>query len=192
MPVGRISSTDLYRKGLRSIYVIARGCLPCDKRRQVACRGGGKARQTRLASWCHLGGRCNECRTLSAMVGRHRSALPTIAVLATVGIPPWMATAPPLTRMVPAALRLTSMVLLAAAPMIISVCAAGIKDAVTASISRGSMGSKPETNRAVRLRRVTEQRADRFFRSLTNLDIVTSRVAREKRGDRLQCSHRCP
>ena len=56
----------------------------------------------------------------------------------------------------------------------ISIPAPGIKVAVTASISRGSMGSKPETNRAGRFRRVTERRADRFFRNLTNLDIVTS------------------
>jgi hypothetical protein len=70
MPVGRICSTDLYRKSLQSICVLARGCPPCDKRRQAACRGGGRARQTRRAGWCHLGGRCNECRTPSAMVGR--------------------------------------------------------------------------------------------------------------------------
>ena len=81
------------------------------------------------------------------------------------------------------------MVLFRASPKTVSVPAAGAKDAVTASISRGSMGSKPETNRAGRFRRVAERRADRFFRNLTNLDIVTSFVVREKRGERLQCSH---
>jgi hypothetical protein len=70
MPVGRISSTDLYRKSLQSVCVIEKGCSLCDTRRQAACRGGGRGRQTRRAGRCHLGGRCNACRTPFAMVGR--------------------------------------------------------------------------------------------------------------------------
>ena len=42
-------------------------------------------------------------------------------VLATVGVPPVMATAPPLTRMFPAALRLIVIVLSSESPMTVSV-----------------------------------------------------------------------
>ena len=47
------------------------------------------------------------------------------AVLATVGVPPVTATAPPLTRIWPAALRLTSMVLSRLSPKTVRVPAAG-------------------------------------------------------------------
>ena len=58
------------------------------------------------------------------------------AVLATVGVPPRIATAPPLTRIVPAASRLTVMVLSMASPMMLSMPAAGMKVAVTAGTAR--------------------------------------------------------
>jgi hypothetical protein len=56
----------------------------------------------------------------------------------------------------------------------------GEKTAVTASMSRDSRDSKPETNRAGRSRRVTEQRADHFLRNLPNLDMETSLIAGEE------------
>ena len=57
-------------------------------------------------------------------------------VLATVGVPPRIATAPPLTRIVPAALRLTVIVLSRASPKTVRMPAAGEKVAVTAGMTR--------------------------------------------------------
>src|SRR6476661_5607250 len=57
-----------------------------------------------------------------------------LAVFATVGVPPLMATAPPLTSSLPAALRLTSIVLLTLSPMTESTPA--LNDAVTAGVMR--------------------------------------------------------
>ena len=55
-------------------------------------------------------------------------------VLATVAVPPWMTTAPPLMRMVPAASRLTVIVLSRASPNTDSMPLVGSKDAVTAIV----------------------------------------------------------
>jgi hypothetical protein len=43
--------------------------------------------------------------------------------LAIVGVPPWTVTAPPLTRMVPAALRLVVIALSKSSPLVVSVLA---------------------------------------------------------------------
>src|SRR5687768_12516566 len=56
------------------------------------------------------------------------------AVLATVAVPPLMATAPPFTRIVPAALRANVMVLLRLSPNVVRSCAVGLKVAVTAIV----------------------------------------------------------
>src|SRR5262245_7774257 len=66
-----------------------------------------------------------------------------VAVLAMVAVPPVMATAPPLTRSWPAALRVISMVLFEASPNTLSVCALARYDAVTAGMSRVSSDSRP-------------------------------------------------
>ena len=59
--------------------------------------------------------------------------------LATVGVPPVTATAPPLTRSWPAALRLTVMLLSRLSPKTVNVPA--LKDAVTANSRRFSNDS---------------------------------------------------
>src|SRR5262245_28531272 len=56
------------------------------------------------------------------------------AVLAIVAVPPTMATAPPLIRILPAALRLTVIVLSRLSAITVSTPLAGAKDAVTAIV----------------------------------------------------------
>src|SRR5579871_5938538 len=68
-------------------------------------------------------------------------------VVETVGVPPRMATAPPLTRIVPAASRLMTMVLFSESPKTDSVCPAGENDAVTAGAMRSARGSRLGTKR---------------------------------------------
>ena len=92
------------------------------------------------------------------------------SVLATVACPPLIATAPPLTRSVPAASRLTTIVLFAGIADDRSKPAAGENVAVIAGMTRLSSGSRP-TTRAVRLRRNARRRSrpdrnrslERFF-----------------------------
>jgi len=60
------------------------------------------------------------------------------AVLATVGLPPRTGTAPPLMRMFPAALRLTTMLLASASPNTVNTPAPGMNAAVTANSLRSS------------------------------------------------------
>ena len=55
-------------------------------------------------------------------------------VLATVGVPPVTATAPPLMRIVPAASRLSVMVLSRLSPKAVRTCADGLKVAVMAIV----------------------------------------------------------
>jgi hypothetical protein len=55
-------------------------------------------------------------------------------VLATVGVPPWTTTAPPLTRMAPAASRLVVITLSRVSPISVSTPVAGMKLAVTAIV----------------------------------------------------------
>ena len=73
-------------------------------------------------------------------------------VLATVGVPPTTATAPPLTRILPAALRLTVMLLSRLSPVTLSVPL--LNDAVTAALavalvaaSTPAASTPPVTNR---------------------------------------------
>src|SRR5262245_6943686 len=76
------------------------------------------------------------------------------AVLATVGVPPVTCTAPPLTRIVPARLRLTVIVLLRASPKTVSVADDGRKVAVTAGRMRSCNASTLGANRSVGLLRM--------------------------------------
>ncbi len=57
------------------------------------------------------------------------------AVLATVGEPPWTATAPLLTRILPAASRLIAIVLLAPSPYTVSTPLPGLNVAVVAALA---------------------------------------------------------
>ena len=90
----------------------------------------------------------------------------TRAVLATVGVPPWMATAPPLTRMVPAALRLTSMVLSAASPMIGQCLGLGQKDRSDRQHQPQFHGLETGDEPGRSLPPGHRAAADRFFRNL--------------------------
>jgi hypothetical protein len=79
------------------------------------------------------------------------------AVLATVGVPPMTATAPPLTRMFPAALRLTTIELSSASPLTVSWPELGLNVAVVAAFagtlapaSAPAASAVPASNRAAR------------------------------------------
>jgi hypothetical protein len=63
-------------------------------------------------------------------------------VLATVGVGPVMFTAPPFTRICPAALRLTVMLLSSESPNTVSRPLGGMKDAATAKYFRDSRVSR--------------------------------------------------
>ena len=73
-------------------------------------------------------------------------------VFATVAVPPTMDTAPPLTRIVPAASRLTVTLLSRLSPRTVSTPAPGEKTAVTAGVIRHSSNSRTEGRAARRVR----------------------------------------
>src|SRR5262249_16417451 len=95
-------------------------------------------------------------------------------VLATVGVPPLIATAPPLTWIEPVASRLITLLLSFASPVTVPIPAVGLKRAVTAGITRVSRDSKPDSKSAGR-RRLDERR-------LKNLNIETPLVAIARGG----------
>src|SRR5262245_51486659 len=84
-------------------------------------------------------------------------------VLATVGVPPVIDTAPPLTRRAPAAFRLITMLLFWLSPMIVSISATGEKTAVTDINSRDSIGSMAKADRARCAALTEDRRTDHFL-----------------------------
>ncbi len=77
---------------------------------------------------------------------------------ASLGVPPWTRTAPPLTRSVQAASRLTVMVLSRLLPSMVRLPAPDTKVAVTAGAMRSASHSRPGAGRPVR-----ETRRDFLF-----------------------------
>lgn len=96
------------------------------------------------------------------------------AVLATVGVPPRTVTAPPFTRMLPAALRLIVIVLGSASPKTVNWPDDGLKLAVTAGVRRVSRHSKPGRKRAGRIDRFGRlpPRRPKSARNICNLEIM--------------------
>src|SRR5262249_55570723 len=99
-------------------------------------------------------------------------------VLATVGVPPWTVTLPPLTRICPAASRLTTMVLSWASPTTDRTPVSGANDAVTdgriRSLRCSRAGRKRLRQRSLRAGR------DFPFSVRFNHDIAMKRTFRER------------
>src|SRR5436853_7517311 len=100
------------------------------------------------------------------------------AVLATVGVPPRIATAPPFTKILPAASRLRTMVLSWPSPNTERTWLVGENVATTAGMTRSARGSTLGRNRQG-LTGVGRRRRAVVFQSLRNMfDVLRGGAAR--------------